>query len=458
MHFVHRPSLSGETIAAIATPPGEGGVAIIRISGHTAEKVANFVFSKEVSKIPSHTLHYGSILSADGSKIDTGLLAIMRAPRSYTGEDVVEIHCHGGSLISRRVLQAVLASGARAAEPGEFTLRAFLNGKMDLAQAEAVQELICAKNEHALDAAGQQLRGALSSTIQSFQSTLTGIAAILEAWVDFPEEGLEFASMEDVCADLYQVEESMSSLLKTFHDGRIIHEGISLCLVGRPNVGKSSLMNALLERERAIVTEIAGTTRDIVEGHLRLNGLNLKIIDTAGIRETEEIVEKEGIRRSRLAMKEADVVFVLLDASQGLTDEDHCLMEGLPKKKAIVVWNKCDLQHPPLPSLSFPHQVSVSALTRQGISDLKQELDRVIWDHGPPSKEELILTSERHRNALQRSLDACEKVRLGLNSGLSAEFVNLDMRECLRELGTILGTDIGEDILSSIFSTFCVGK
>jgi len=317
MDFVHQPYQPGETVAAITTPLGEGGVAIIRISGKEAFAVGNRVFSRSLDALPTHTVHYGSIKNATGSKVDDVLLVLMRGPRSYTGEDTIEINCHGGALITRRVLETVLAAGARAARPGEFTFKAFMNGKIDLAQAEAVQELIAAKNEYALDAAESQLQGGLSTRILSFQKQLTHVAAILEAWVDFPEEGLEFATMDEICLDLDTIREKMEELISSFHDGRILHEGLTLCLVGLPNVGKSSLMNTLLDKERAIVSHIPGTTRDIVEDHLRLNGLNFKLMDTAGIRHAEDIVEQEGIRRSRQAFAQADLVLLLLDASRG---------------------------------------------------------------------------------------------------------------------------------------------
>jgi len=293
MEFIHEPYEPGETIAAIATAPGEGGVAIIRISGNTALAIASRVFSGAIQTYKSHTAHYGQILNATGQRVDDVLVLVMLGKRSYTGEDTVEIHCHGGSLVTRRVLDVVLAAGARAAKPGEFTFKAYMNGKIDLAQAEAVQELICAKNERALDAAENQLEGALSTKILGYQKTLTTIAAILNAWIDFPEEGLEFASMDEICSDLIAVMHEMERLVHTYHDGKILHDGITMCLIGCPNVGKSSLMNALLDKDRAIVSHIAGTTRDVLEDHLRLNGLNLKLMDTAGIRDTEEIVEKE---------------------------------------------------------------------------------------------------------------------------------------------------------------------
>lgn len=458
MEFVHRPYQPEETIAAVATPPGEGGVAIVRISGKEALDVASKVFSGPVHTYKTHTLHYGQVINSKKERVDDVLLAVMLGKRSYTGEDTVEIHCHGGSLITRRVLDVVLAAGARAAGPGEFTFKAFINGKIDLTQAEAVQELICAKNERALDAAEDQLKGTLSKKIAHLQDSLTEVAAILEAWVDFPEEGLEFASMEEVCAVLDGTNQQMERLISSFHDGKIIHEGISLCLVGSPNVGKSSLMNALLDKERAIVSHIAGTTRDIVEDHMRLNGLNFKLIDTAGIRVTDEMIEQEGIRRSKEAMQSADLILLVLDASKDIDEQDHQLLTQVPPTKTVVVWNKNDLPHKEVPPLPLPHVVFLSAKQKTGLEDLHKAIDQVIWQGGSPPKDELLLTNVRHKESLLDALTSCRQLVDGLKTGVSPEFLSIDMRQTLMSLGSIIGTNITEDILSAIFSKFCIGK
>lgn len=458
MEFIHQPYQPGETIAAVATPPGEGGVAIVRISGKNALNVAAKIFSGPVHSYKTHTLHYGQILNSSGHRIDDALLCVMLGKRSYTGEDTVEVHCHGGSLITRRVLDAILHAGARAALPGEFTFKAFINGKIDLAQAEAVQELICAKNERALDAAEEQLKGTLSKKISTFQQDLTLTAAILEAWVDFPEEGLEFATMEEICDQLEGISIQLQKLADTFHDGRIVHEGISLCLIGSPNVGKSSLMNALLDKDRAIVSHIPGTTRDILEDHMRLNGLNFKLMDTAGIRSTSEVIEQEGIRRSKEAMQQADLILLVLDAAKGLDEQDQWLITQMPAKKTIVVWNKVDLPHHDLPNLPIPHVVHLSAKQRMGIDNLRKQIDAVIWQHGAPSREEVLVTNVRHKESIIKALEACRQVIDGLKTGVSPEFLSMDMRMALSELGKIIGTNISEDIISAIFSKFCIGK
>lgn len=458
MEFVHRPYQPGETIAAVATPPGEGGVAIVRISGDQALDIASKVFSGNVHKYKTHTAHYGHVLNQKKGRIDDALILVMLGKRSYTGEDTVEIHCHGGSLITRRVLEAVLTAGARAALPGEFTFKAFMNGKIDLAQAEAVQELICAKNETALVAAENQLQGSLSQKISLFQKELTDIAAILDAWVDFPDEGLEFASLEEIISSLEHIRNRMRLLESTFHDGKIVREGVSLCLVGCPNAGKSSLMNALLKRERAIVSHIPGTTRDLLEEPLRLGGLNFSLTDTAGIRESVGVIEKEGIRRSREAMSAADLILLVLDAHRGLSNDDHGLLGEIPKDKAVVVWNKTDLPHHALPDIPFPHVVKLSAKTGTGLEDLKSEIDRVIWKKGLPSTEEVLITNIRHKESLTLAIDACQCLIDGLRTGVSPEFLCMDMRRCLNELGLVIGTNVSEDILSAIFSKFCIGK
>lgn len=454
MHFVYRSMQKNETIAAACTAPGEGAIAVIRLSGPKAFEIAGSVFTGLVSTFPTHTAHYGKILSQDGSPIDNVLLLVMRSPRSYTGEDTVEISCHGGSLIVRRILERLYEAGAHPAQPGEYSLRAFLNGKIDLAQAEAVQQLISAKSHQAMESARCQLEGALSKAVSQFQAELTDAAAIINAWVDFPEEGLEFASMEEIIGSLERTTAKMERLAATFHDGKALHEGLALCLLGSPNVGKSSLMNALLKQERAIVTEIPGTTRDLLQEDLRLGDLHFRLIDTAGIRETEEVIEKEGIRRSQKAMQEADLILLLLDASRPLCPGDRDLMQIAPSEKTIVVWNKIDIGHLD-PTIS---QIGISAKERIGLDILQEEIYRRIWKNGSPSKEEVILTQHRHFQALSHAILSVKSCIDGLKKGVSAEFAASDLRACLDELSLILGKDVTEDILSAIFSKFCLGK
>lgn len=451
----HRHYIQGETIAAVATPPGEGGVAIVRISGNEAVTVAAKIYSGPLLSYQSHTLHFGKIIDQSGNLVDEVLIVVMKAPHSYTGEETVEIHCHGGSLITKQVLQTALAAGARAALPGEFTFKAYMNGKLDLAQAEAVQSLIAAKNDLALQAAENQLQGALSKSIVQFQKELTDIAAILEAWVDFPEEGLEFASFEEVIALLRTTQERMRALGETFEEGKMLHEGMTLCLSGAPNVGKSSLMNALLGQERAIVTAIAGTTRDLLDADLRMGGLHFKLMDTAGIRDTQEVIEQEGIRRSRDAIKGADLILIVLDATRGLQTDDQKIIDSAPPSKTIVIWNKIDLPSArPIPEGA----IAVSAKEGSGLKELKEAIQAKLWKRGAPSKEEVVITSLRHKEALEKATGFVQHIIVGLQNGTSPEFLSSDMRAALAELGTIIGQDISEEILSAIFSKFCVGK
>ncbi len=458
MEFVHRPYQLGDTIAAIATPPGEGGVAIIRISGNDAVAVAEKIFSGPIRSYKTHTAHFGKVIDSEGNVVDEVLALVMLTPKSYTGEDTIEIHCHGGTLISRRVLETILNAGARAAQPGEFTFKAFINGKLDLTQAEAVQELIGAKNDLALQAAEQQLQGKLSKLVRSFQTKLVDIAAILEAWVDFPEEDLEFATMDEVIGALHELLQRMQKLAATFHNGKIVSHGISLCLAGPPNVGKSSLMNALLGKERAIVTDIPGTTRDLIEESLKLGDLHFHLIDTAGIRETQERIEQEGIRRSKEAMKQADLILLVLDAARGICPESQNLVSHTPKEKTLLIWNKIDLPNAAPVPLDFAHVVCISAKEGTGLDLLHQHIDHLIWQKKPPAKGEVVITSLRHHQALAHAILALQILIEGLQSNISPEFISADMRKVLTELGTIIGTNITEDILSAIFSKFCIGK
>lgn len=455
-----RPSYQiGDTIAAIATPPGEGGIAIIRISGNNALDVAEKIFSGPVKTYKSHTVHLGKIVDERLKVIDEALVLVMLGKRSFCGEDTVEIHCHGGNIVSRKVLETAIRAGARTALPGEFSFKAFMNGKMDLIQAEAVQELIKAKNEMSLQAAERHLQGKLSQRISTFQKNLTDVAAALEAWIDFPEEDLPPLSVNKIRSSLENAKEEMEKLLETFHNGKIISEGLKLCLAGSPNVGKSSLMNTLLDKERAIVTHIPGTTRDILEDSFRLNDLNICLTDTAGIRESNEIIEAEGIRRSKKAIEESDLILLVLDSQRGLQEKDKELLEKIPRKKSIAVWNKTDLPHPKnLPSLPLKHVLKISAKKRTGIEDLQKSIEDTIWRHSPPSDKELTLTNFRHKEALSQSLKFCKDVLEGLQMNASPEFLAIDIRQCLNELGKIIGRNVSEDILTSIFSTFCIGK
>lgn len=457
-HFIARPYQAGETIAAISTPPGEGGIAIVRISGREAVAIGKRLFSGPVERYASHTAHFGTITDIHGQKLDVGILLLFLHGRSYTGEETIELQCHGGNVMAQRVLAAALAAGARAALPGEFTFQAFLNGKIDLAQAEAVQTLIAARNTKAQEAAARHLEGALSKKISYFQRELTEIGAILEAWVDFPEEGLEFTSPEELLERLGGLLRAIQQLCDSFTAGKKLYEGISFCIVGAPNVGKSSLMNALLARERAIVTPIAGTTRDLLVEEFSLKGWPLQLIDTAGIRKTEDVIEREGIRRSREAMMRSELILLVLDSSRALEEEEEALLREAPRDRTLLLWNKSDLPCV-LASLSdFPHQVVLSLKEGYGLEKVIEQMEALLQGGAAPLQEEVLLTSLRHKEALEEALGALVRVVEGLETHLSPEFLAQEMREALYALGKILGTDVSEEILSAIFSKFCIGK
>ncbi len=446
-----------DTITAISTPIGQGAVSIIRISGKESVLIVDKIFSKDVTNLKSHTVHFGKILDSKKNVIDTALLVIMLSPNSYTGEDIIELQCHGGNLITKKVLQRVIEAGARAANPGEFTLRAFLNNKLDLSQAESVQELISAKNNLSLTAAKNNLEGLLSKQIKYFQKDLTQTAAILEAWVDFPEEDLEFASKEEIIQQINTSIQKMKKLSSSYEDGKIIKDGISLCILGSPNVGKSSLMNALLKKDRAIVTEIAGTTRDLIEEDFKLNNLHFNLIDTAGIRKTDEKIEKEGIKRSEAAMKKADINLLVLDSTRELNNTDKDLLKKIKTENTIVIINKIDVKKPRF-SIDDKNIVEISAKNLINLDKLQLAIENLIFKNILKSKEELVLTNERHKNAIDQSIAYLQKVKNGLKKDLSCEFISFDMKSSLKELSKIIGTDITEDILTSIFSKFCIGK
>lgn len=439
-----------DTIAAIATPVGEGAISIIRISGPNAYEIANKIFSGNVLSYTSHTAHLGKILAEDGAIIDEVLLLVMEKGRSFTGERSVEIMCHGGSFITQKVLARVLEAGAKAAGPGEFSLRAFRNGNVDLAQAEAIASLIAAKNDAAIQAAGKQLSGELSIRIKDLQQSIADIAAIIEAWVDYPEEGIEYATTQEMKEMLESVLEKIETLRGSFHEGKLIADGISLCLLGAPNVGKSSLMNALLRDDRAIVTEIAGTTRDVLQEEMRLGDLSFRVIDTAGVRETDEVIEQEGIRRTMLAANEADLIVILLDASREITDEENQLMEKHPE--ALIVHNKMDM------AKAKPTGICISAKHKTGLDDLKSEIEKQVFSGIVKHSDVPLITKERHFLALQEAKKSVQAVYQGLDGELSPEFLAFDLRSALKELATIIGTNVTEDILGAIFSKFCVGK
>jgi tRNA modification GTPase len=452
-----------DTICAVSTPSGEGGIGIIRISGKDAIKIASGVFnprkSKDFNTVKTHSVLYGHIFNpVTGETIDEVLISLMRAPASYTREDVVEIHCHGGMMAVWRIIALLIAAGARQAEPGEFTKRAFLNGRIDLAQAEAVMDIISAKTELSLHAAQEQLGGGLSAEVSTLRDMVASLLASVEAGIDFPEEDIEPAPGKSVSAETAQAIEGVEQLLLSFTYGKILRDGCAVAIIGKPNVGKSSLLNALLKQERAIVTDVPGTTRDVLEEYLNIAGFPVKVIDTAGIRHSKDVVEKEGVRRSLAAVALADIVLVVLDGSHPITVDDQRVLSEAQGKNALVVINKSDLPGKIDRIDSFPRQVSLSCLTGRGLNDLKNAIADIIKQGTVIAREHAWTVNQRHKTALEQVRESLLKAHESIKAGLSPEFVALDLRGALDSLGLIIGTTYTEDILNRIFDNFCIGK
>ena len=458
-----------ETIAAIATPRGEGGLGIVRVSGNRAIPIACQIFRSpsgiSPSDMPSHTLNYGHVIEPGSNRVvDEALLGIMRAPRSYTVEDVVELNCHGGMTVLRRVLELTLSAGARLAEPGEFTKRAFLNGRLDLAQAEAVVSLIRSKTDLTVRVAVDQLMGKLSSAVNALNDRLANLLAEVEASIDFPDEALDFIEQSELQGTAQAVLKALDELLATAKDGRILQEGINVAILGRPNVGKSSLLNTLLQEDRAIVTEIPGTTRDTLDAPLNLSGIPLNLIDTAGLRHTDDVVEQHGVRRARAAAEKADLLLILLDASQPLTAQDEELLELAKSRKSLVVLNKTDL--PVVLSVDAirartPNRpiVQTSLLLGHGLAELKAAIiDETLEGGSVFDDTSPIITNVRHQDALSRAKLALEQALESIGLAMPPELIAVDIRRSLDCLGEIVGRTTTEDILGRIFSQFCIGK
>jgi len=452
-----------DTIIAPATPPGNGGVAIIRLSGPDSEQRLQdfFVGKTPSSAMRSHHLYHGWLRRPDGTPVDEVLAVIMRAPRSYTGEDVVEIHCHGGSQILRGVLDLFLGAHVRMARPGEFTERAFLNGRLDLAQAEAVAELIDARSERACRVALGQLDGRLSRLIYDYAEQLKALLSLVEAHVDFPDDDLASLDRDAFSARLAALAAEMAGLAESFDTGRALQEGISLLILGRPNVGKSSLMNALLGQSRAIVTDVPGTTRDTVEEQMVLGGFPVRLIDTAGVRTTADPVESEGVRRATEKARAADLVLLVVDGSAPLAAEDEMAMELCDPATTLAVINKADLelQCDPTFLARFGDPVAVSALSGSGLSVLRDEITAYLGaGEGADVVENIIILERRHREALLSALAALERSLAAVAAGDPLECLAFEVREALSALGLITGETTPDEILNQIFSRFCIGK
>ena len=452
-----------DTIAAIATPLGEGGLAVIRISGPESLAVADRGFvpigksSRKASEATTHTIHYGNIVR-DGKRIDEVLLAVMRGPRTFTREDVVEITCHGGLLPAKLVLDTVLAHGARPAHPGEFTKRAFLNGRLDLAQAEAVADVIHSRTELALRAANEQLAGKLSQRINQLRDDLLHTLAHVEAHLDFPDEDISPDTKDQLVGRLERGVAFMDELLRTANEGQILRRGIRAAIVGRPNAGKSSLLNQLLGRDRAIVSPIPGTTRDTIEETANVRGLTVVFIDTAGLREAQDELESEGIRRSHQSLATAEFILHVLDAAEPLTPADEKYLAEFAGKKRILVRNKTDLPVRLILARSDSPVVEVCCVTGQGIEQLKDAIKALVWAGEIKSEMLEVMINSRHQEALGRTRAATLRTLDALRADVTLELVALDLRIAVNAVGEIVGKTSTEDLLDSIFSQFCIGK
>ena len=445
------------TIAAIATALGKGGISIIRISGADAVKIADSVFSKDILNVQSHTIHYGFIHD-NGEQIDQVLVSVMKAPKTYTGEDVVEINCHGGITVTNRVLNTVISKGADMAEPGEFTKRAFLNGKIDLSQAEAVIDIINAENDMAQNNAFGQLKGKLSEEISTARDAIIKLSARMQVAIDYPDEDLEDITPEEIEDILKECRNTTTKLLKQADNGKIITDGITAAIVGKPNVGKSSLLNCLSKSSRAIVTDIAGTTRDTIEERVNLDGVPLILVDTAGIRETDDTVEKIGVERSKQSIEDADILFVMLDAKSGITPEDEEILRETESKNRVVLVNKTDVSDFDDSLLPNTQIIKICAKTGNGIDKLSEILKEK-YNIGELSKSKTpVITNARQKRALNLADEALSRAIHVIASGQPQDLAALDIYDAADRLGEITGQTVSDDIVTSIFHDFCVGK
>ena len=456
-----------DTIAAIATPIGAGGIGIIKISGPEAWAIGRrlFVQSGSLEAIQSHYLYHGHIVDSTTDKtVDEVLVSFMRAPSTYTREDVVEINCHSGFAVLDRILSLVIQAGARLAEPGEFTRRAFLNGRIDLTKAEAVLDLIHSKTRRSLDLASDHLRGGLQTIITELRGYLLDILAMLEAAIDFPDEDLEFLAGEDLAARFrQQVRDPITQLLEHYEDGRILREGLAVIIAGKPNVGKSSLLNKLLRSNRALVTPVPGTTRDVIEESFSLRGIPLRLMDTAGLHQADELVEKLGMEFTRERLAQADLVLFLLDRSTPLAPEDLQIYRDIGNKPRLMVLNKVDLEaHPDFAAIRnrFPEEtiVETSALYGHGMEELKDAVFHSILGGRLDTGTSVVAPNLRHKLCLERSLEAVNRGLELLDDQSSAELIAFEVQEALDHLGEIVGLTTTEDLLDQIFSRFCIGK
>ena len=460
--------MAEDTISAIVTAPGEAGVGIVRVSGPLAQNVGEALFcsasGRKLAELPSHYASYGKVVNpVDGAMVDEVLLLVMRAPHSYTREDVVEIQCHGSHVSLRRILALTLSCGARLAEPGEFTKRAFLNGRLDLTQAEAVMDVIRAKTEASLRLAVRHLEGGLAAAIRAERERLLALIAHIEALLDYPEEEIEEVSARQAADGAALAAAKLQHLLDTADQGKVLREGLATVILGKPNVGKSSLLNALVRTQRAIVTDVPGTTRDVIEEYVNLRGVPLRIIDTAGIRETEDIVEKLGVERSRQMLEEADLVLVLLDTSRPLSTEDKEVLTLLGAQKSLVLLNKSDL--PPLwgeeeiRTLAPGQQVlRISLAAASGLEELEEAIVQQVYCGAASQGEGLLAVNVRQEALLQQAVRHLQEVGVAAAAGMPLDCLSIDLRAAWTLVGEINGDTVGEDMITEIFSRFCIGK
>ena len=456
-----------ETIAAISTPFGESGIGIVRMSGPMAESIVRGLFKakRDQSLFISHHFHYGEIIDPrDGHPVDEVLVVLMRGPKTYTREDIVEINCHGGYLVLQKVLELVLAQGARMAQPGEFTKRAFLNGRIDLTRAEAVIDLIKARTMEGINIANQQLKGSLYKEMASLKESLIGHLSLIEAHIDFPEEEMETIPQAEMRRDLHNSIQKLEEWISTYEEGKVFREGITCAITGKTNVGKSSLLNVLLKQERAIVTPIPGTTRDVIEEVLNIHGIPVRLMDTAGLRKAKDFIEQEGVRRAKERVADADLILLILDGSRDLDEDDLEIILEIKEKKKVVIINKKDL--PLKLSLEeikkrFPEDplVSISALKNEGVEDLKKAIySSLIHRDIRVSPEHLIVANIRHKTALTQINENLLNALKGLEEGASLEFIAFEIRSALDALGEMVGETTTEEVLNRIFEQFCIGK
>ena len=466
MSTIRSMAATDDTIAAIATPIGTGGIGIIKISGPKATEIATQIFRPRSVSLPfkSHHLYYGEVVDPQESfAIDEALLSFMAKPHSYTREDVVEINCHGGYLVLQEILELALKAGARLAEPGEFTKRAFINGRIDLTQAEAVVDLIESKTSLNLKYASSQLKGVLSQEINALKRVLVEVLSILEASIDFPEEDLEIATPSHLITQTNHLISRVEKLLNTYGEGKLYREGVSTIIAGKPNVGKSSLFNALLGEERTIVTPVPGTTRDFIEEIINIKGIPLKIIDTAGLRDPTDRIEEEGVRITKDKLDQADLVLLVIDSSVKLDEQDEALLSALRGKRAVVAYNKIDLPRKASlekiqRELSGIQVVVISALYKIGLEELKEAIVSLLITHARSLPSCSIISNLRHKLILEKVLLLIERVREGLQKNIPHEFTASDVQTALKYLGEITGHTTPEEILDQIFSRFCIGK